>query len=136
MARVSVIVPVFNAAPTIVETLRSVVDQTYDDWEGIGGDDGSSDDSADLAQAVSPRIAVVTAAVNQGPAAARNLAIGHASGELFAFLDADDLWLPQYLESQVRAFDVEQQRRGNVGVVACDAYLEDAAGRRIEGTYR
>lgn len=136
MPRVSVIVPAFNAAATIVETLQSVIEQTYDDWEVIVGDDHSTDGTADLARSVSPRIAVVTAAVNRGPAAARNLAIEHAAGELLAFLDADDRWLPRYLESQVGAFDREQRRHGDVGVVACDAYLEDDAGQSLTGTYR
>jgi teichuronic acid biosynthesis glycosyltransferase TuaG len=136
MARVSVIVPLFNSATTIVATLQSIVQQTYGDWEIIVGDDGSSDGSADLAAAVSPRIEVVRAGVNRGPATARNLAIEGAEGDLLAFLDSDDLWLPHYLASQVRAYDLALRRQRNVGVVACDAYLEDADGRRLPGTYR
>ena len=139
MARVSVIVPAFNAAATIEQTLRSVVSQTFEDWEVIVGDDRSTDGTADLARSVSPRITVVTATVNGGPAAARNLAMEHAGGELVALLDADDRWLPDYLASQVGAFDRAQGpggARGDVGVVACDAYLEDASGARLSGTYR
>jgi glycosyltransferase involved in cell wall biosynthesis len=135
MPRVSVIVAAFNASSTIEETLRSVLEQTYDDWEIVVSDDASSDTTADLAQAVSSRITIVRAAVNRGPAAVRNTAIGHAAGELLAFLDADDRWLPEYLESQIRAFDREQLRSSDVGVVACDAYLEKE-GRRLPGTYR
>lgn len=135
MPRVSVIVPAFNASSTIVATLRSVLEQTYQDWEIVVGDDASTDGTADLAQAVTSRVAIARTAVNQGPAAARNVAIARAAGELVAFLDADDLWLPEYLESQVRAFDREQLRSPDVGIVACDAYLEER-GRRLPGTLR
>jgi GT2 family glycosyltransferase len=144
MARVSVIVPAFNAAATIVQTLESVVAQSYQDWEIVVGDDHSTDATAELARSVSPRVTVVTAEVNGGPAAARNLAVAHATGELMALLDADDRWLPTYLISQVAAFDRAQGaggaggagRAGEVGVVACDAYLEDPSGARLPGTYR
>jgi teichuronic acid biosynthesis glycosyltransferase TuaG len=136
MPRVSVIVPVHNAASTVAETLRSVVDQTYRDWEVVVTDDCSDDESASVAEAVSPRIRVVRLESNRGPAQARNLAVEHATGELLAFLDADDLWLPEYLESQVREFDLARRRRGDVGIVACDAYLEDPPGHRLSATYR
>lgn len=139
MARVSVIVPAFNAATTIKQTLQSILAQTYEDWEVVVCDDRSTDDTASLARSVSPRITVVSAAVNGGPAAARNVAIDHATGELLALLDADDHWLPDYLDSQVRAFDRAQHAgstRGDVGVVTCDAYLEDPSGARLPGTYR
>jgi glycosyltransferase involved in cell wall biosynthesis len=136
MARVSVIVPAFNAAATIVQTLESVLVQSYGDWEVIVGDDRSTDATAELARSVSPRVTVVTAEVNGGPAVARNLAVAHAGGELMALLDADDRWLPAYLASQVAAFDRAQAAGGDVGVVACDAYLQDASGARLPGTYR
>jgi glycosyltransferase involved in cell wall biosynthesis len=142
MARVSVIVPAFNAAATIVQTLESVVAQSYGDWEIVVGDDHSTDATAELARSVSPRVTVITAEVNGGPAAARNLAVAHATGELMALLDADDRWLPAYLDSQVAAFDRAQRADANpgnlddVGVVACDAYLEDPTGARLPGTYR
>jgi len=78
--RVSVIIPAFNSAPTIATTLRSVIKQTYGDWEIVIGDDGSTDGTSDLARAVSPRVRVVRAQTNHGPAAARNLAIAQAHG--------------------------------------------------------
>lgn len=136
MARVSVIVPAFNAATTIKQTLQSVLAQTYEDWEVIVGDDRSTDETVNLARSVSPRITVVTTGVNGGPAAARNLAIEHATGELLALLDADDRWLPNYLDSQVSVFDRAERAGGDVGVVSCDAYVEDPSGARLPGTYR
>jgi glycosyltransferase involved in cell wall biosynthesis len=136
MPRVSVIVPAYNAASTIEPALASVLAQKYDDWEIVVADDGSTDDTQARAQRASPRVRVVGSPENVGLPAARNLAIAHAQGELLALLDADDLWLPDYLESQVGAYDAAQRRWGDVGVVACDAYLQDETGRRLEGTYR
>jgi glycosyltransferase involved in cell wall biosynthesis len=136
MARVSVIVPAFNAAATLPVTLGSVLAQTYTDWELIVVDDGSVDGTAEIAAAWSPRVQVVGDRVNRGPAGARNLGIKHAAGELVAFLDHDDRWLPNYLGSQVHAYDAAQRKYGNVGVVACDAALETATGTRLPHTYR
>src|SRR5438067_1945043 len=131
MPRVSVVVPARNAAPHIGEALSSIVAQTFGDWEALVVDDGSTDGTADVARAVDPRIVVLDNPHPAGPAAARNLAIARASGELLALLDADDQWLPSYLERQVGLFDSEQARAGRVGIVACDALiLENGAIRR------
>lgn len=135
MPRVSVIVPAFDAAATVEETLQSVVAQTFDDWEVVLTDDGSRDGTAELAGAVDPRVRVLPAGRSGGPARARNLAISQARGELLAFLDADDLWLPDYLGSQTETFDVAQSASGSVGVVACDARLLGPGGLQ-RGTYR
>lgn len=130
MPRVSVIVPAFNAAPWIAETLASVRDQTYRDWEVIVADDGSLDATAQIARAA-PGVRVVSTPGRVGPAGARNRALAEATGELVAFLDADDLWLPSYLERQVTLFDRETGRAaGPVGIVACDALLLEPDGQR------
>jgi glycosyltransferase involved in cell wall biosynthesis len=133
--RVSVIVPAYNSSETIEATLSSVVAQTYDDWEVVVGDDGSSDDTAARAAAVDPRVRVVRAERNGGPAAARNLALEHARGELVALLDADDRWLPEYLETMVGAYDREDRGTGTVGIVTCDAFVEGPTGREPQ-TYK
>ena len=98
MPRVSVIIPAFNAEQFIAETLASVDAQTYGDWEVVVGDDGSTDGTADVVRAFGDRALARPEPDNSGPAEARNRAIAHASGELLAFLDADDLWLPDYLD--------------------------------------
>lgn len=121
MPRVSVIIPAFNAGSTLAATIGSVVAQTYTDWEVVVGDDGSTDDTVRLAGSIDPRVTVVSAAQNGGPAAARNLAIEHASGELLAFLDADDAWAPAFLECQVGNFDEAVAAGRRIGIVACDA---------------
>jgi teichuronic acid biosynthesis glycosyltransferase TuaG len=130
MPRVSVIIPAFNAEAHIAETLCSVETQTYPDWEIVLGDDHSTDSTADIAGTFGSRVKVARTAANSGPATARNMAIEHSSGELLAFLDADDYWLPEYLERLVRLFD-ENQR---VGIVACNARVQSPEGF-LPGTY-
>ena len=105
---VSVLTPVFNASRWLPEMLDSVAAQTFADWEHILTDDGSSDDSVTIiesAAARDPRIRLLRMPVNGGPARARNMAIEAACGRYLAFLDADDLWLPQKLEHCLQFMD-------------------------------
>lgn len=100
MPMVSVITPVYNAARWLPETLASVRAQTLQDWEHLLVDDGSSDDSVAIIEALAEddsRVRLLRTPVNSGPAAARNIAIGAACGRYLAFLDADDIWLPEKL---------------------------------------
>jgi GT2 family glycosyltransferase len=133
LPRVSVIIPAYNAAPYIAEALESVRAQTVDDWEVVVCDDGSSDDTAALAAVFGERVRVVESPRNEGLACARNRAIGAARGELLALLDADDIWLPRYLERQLARLD-EDREPGTVGIVSCNAYLHEAGGQ-LPGTY-
>jgi glycosyltransferase involved in cell wall biosynthesis len=96
---VSVVIPVFNGARFLAAALQSVADQSYRPLEIIVVDDGSTDGSGDVAA----RVAGVRCLRqdNAGPAAARNAGMAAASGEFFAFLDADDLMAPGRLELQV-----------------------------------
>jgi glycosyltransferase involved in cell wall biosynthesis len=106
MPRVSVVIPAYNAAPLIGAALTSVFSQTFVDLECIVVDDGSKDE-AQLREALRPwgdRILHVRQE-NGGPAKARNTGIALATGELIAFLDADDEWLPDKLAKQVAYFD-------------------------------
>lgn len=126
--RVSVIIPAFNAQDSIAATIESVLAQTFGDWELIVGDDASTDQTAAVARASDPRVSVVTALENGGPAAARNLAIREARGELLAFVDADDTWVPEYLSTQIAQFDRASAAGRRVGIVACDAEVVDGSG--------
>jgi teichuronic acid biosynthesis glycosyltransferase TuaG len=135
MPRVSVIVPAHNAAGALPEALGSVGSQTSDDWEVIVGDDASTDDTVAVAEGFGKRVRVVQSQERLGPAHARNLAIAAASGELLAFLDADDYWLPEYLAEQVALYDRSQEQKDGVGIVACDALVRHRNGF-AEGTYR
>ena len=103
MPHVSIVIPLYNAEPFIVETLESVREQSFTDWEAVVVDDGSTDRSLEAAHSVTdPRIRVLRQN-NQGPSAARNLALENSSGEWIATLDADDLWTPDKLQHQLDA---------------------------------
>jgi len=123
MPRVSVIIPAFNAEEHIEHALRSVQAQTYKDWEIVVCDDASTDRTAERVHGLGGPITVVRNLTNAGAAVARNLAIEHSSGELLALLDADDYWLPTFLERQVELYDSGQAEFGNVGIVTCDTSL-------------
>ncbi|ETA51874.1 glycosyltransferase family 2 protein [Ponticoccus alexandrii] len=101
MALISVIVPVYNAERTLTATVRSIQAQTRTRWEAILIDDGSTDDSLVLAEALAaedPRLRVARNP-GKGPSAARNHgALALARGDVFCFLDADDLWTPNKLD--------------------------------------
>lgn len=97
---ISVIIPVYNGAEFIGEALASVRGQAYTPLEIIVVDDGSTDNTAQVVQALGVDIRYVYQQ-NQGPAAARNHGLALAHGELIAFLDADDLWPADKLTHQV-----------------------------------
>jgi glycosyltransferase involved in cell wall biosynthesis len=123
MPRVSVIIPAYNAEPHLGETLAAVETQTYRDWEVVVADDGSTDETVEIAEAFGDRFTVLRGSSNEGPAAARNRAVAASSGELIALLDADDLWLPSYLERMVKLYDESQARGIRVGIVTCNARI-------------
>lgn len=97
----SVVIPSYNRASLIGATLRSVLAQRFTDYEIIVADDGSTDGTPEVAAAVDPRVRVLTQ-TNQGPGAARNLAVKHATGRYIALLDSDDVWFPWTLEVYAR----------------------------------
>lgn len=97
MANVSVVIPCYNGARFLRETLESAVAQTHSPLEILVIDDGSTDDSAAIAESFGPPVRVIRQS-NQGESVARNRGIEEAKGNWVAFLDADDLWLPNKLE--------------------------------------
>jgi len=101
---VSAIIPTYNRAKLVGEAVESVLAQTYRNLEVIVVDDGSSDDTIASLKRYGSRIRVLTQS-NAGPAAARNHGIRLSHGELVAFLDSDDLWLPTKIERQVALLD-------------------------------
>ncbi|MEX0783302.1 MAG: glycosyltransferase family A protein [Dehalococcoidia bacterium] len=102
-AAVSVVIPVYNGERFLGEALDSVARQTVQPDEVIVVDDGSTDSTPTIL-AAQPGHRVVTT-TNRGPAAARNTGVAASSGDLVAFLDADDWWLPQKLEVQLGLFE-------------------------------
>lgn len=99
---VSVVVPTYNRTAFLRDAVRSVLAQTYADWELIVVDDGSTDSTRDdLAAIQDARVRVIERAHCGRPAVLRNVALGVARGSYVAFLDSDDMWLPEKLGRQV-----------------------------------
>lgn len=100
---VSIVMPSYNTADYIAESIKSVQAQTYSNWELIIVDDCSTDDSMDVIKAFKePRIRLLQNEKNSGAAISRNYALREAKGKWIAFLDSDDIWLPDKLEKQIR----------------------------------
>lgn len=128
---VSVVIPVHNGAHFLAEAIASVLDQHYPALEIIVVDDGSEDDIA-AAVAALPVEVRFARQDNAGPAAARNRGIRMASGELLAFLDVDDLWLPDSLQAMVAQLLDEPGIDVLLGRGQLARIVEDEAGRRHE----
>lgn len=129
--RVSVIIPLFNKAPFVERALASVAAQTFTDFEVIVVDDGSTDDGPEILESLSdPRVRIIRQD-NAGPGAARNRGLSEARGELVAFLDADDEWLPDYLAESVRLLDENRE-----AATVTSGYFEFPGGASTETIWR
>lgn len=114
---VSAVIPTYNRGHVVERAVASVLDQTYRPIEIIVVDDGSTDDTAErIARVRAPGLEYVRTPTNAGASAARNLGISQARGDLVAFLDVDDEWLPDKTARQVAAFHEAPSR---LGVVYC-----------------
>lgn len=103
---ISVVIPLYNKEKYILETLESVLSQTYEDFEVIIVDDGSMDSSLELAKSVNDsRIKIVKHLKNKGLSAARNTGIIKSKRTVISLLDADDKWEPTYLKEVVKLFE-------------------------------
>jgi GT2 family glycosyltransferase len=126
--RLSVVIPAFNAARTIRAAVGSTLRQSVPVLEVIVVDDGSTDATAQVVAGIDdPRVRLVSRA-NGGPSAARNAGIAAARGKWVAFLDADDLWLPRYVETATAALG----RATNPGFAYTDAYVFDAGRGQVK----
>ena len=116
---ISVVIPAFDASTFIKETLESVIAQTFKDYEIIVVNDGSRD-TEELEKVLEPyqEVIVYVRQVNGGASSARNTAVGAARGDFLAFLDADDVWFPDYLQNQIEFLDTNK-----LDMVYCDALL-------------
>jgi len=113
--RVSVILPTYNRAQYIEESIRSVLDQTYTDFELIVVDDASTDQTSQIVNAMNDdRVRYVRHEQNQGPAVARNMGIEHSRGDYLTFQDDDDTWVKHKLQRQVDLLDSYSNRLGLV----------------------
>lgn len=101
---VSIIMPAFNAEKTISQSISSVLNQSYENFELIIIDDSSTDKTLDIARGNDDkRIKIISNTINSGVAKSRNIGIATANGQYIAFLDSDDLWYKDKLEKQIHA---------------------------------
>lgn len=107
--KVSVVIPAYNVAHFILDTVQSVLDQTFQDFEVLIVIDGSPDNSASVCRQISDRRVRVIEQENRGLAGARNTGIRYAFGDYIAFLDGDDMWEPEKLEKHVEHLDTNPQ---------------------------
>lgn len=113
---VSIITPSYNSAEFIEETIQSVLNQTYENWEWLISDDRSKDDTVDLIRKYNdPRIKLHVLEKNGGAGNARNKSLERAEGRYIAFLDSDDFWYPEYLEEMIGFMD-----KNNAELVYCN----------------
>jgi glycosyltransferase involved in cell wall biosynthesis len=111
MTKISVLIPAYNAAATIQATLDSALNQTIRPSEILVVDDGCTDRTASILSSYGDKITVISQA-NAGAATSRNRLCEMAGGDLIAFLDADDIWHPRYLDHQVKLFNRFPQAAG------------------------
>lgn len=131
MAKVDVIVPAYNAARFLPLALDSVIAQTFTDWRILLIDDGSEDSTAEIGASYQARLGAKLTYIrqqNRGLPAARNTALRHATAELCALLDADDVWLPDRLAESLKAFE----GRPEVGLSYGFIDRIDSEGRYID----
>lgn len=119
---ISVVIPLYNKAHTIVNTLTTVMNQTYIDFEVVIVNDGSIDNSVEIINEhfQDSRIKIINQE-NAGVSAARNRGVKEAKGDWIAFLDADDEWLPKYLETFIDVL----QKYPTANMIGCASYYKD-----------
>lgn len=108
MPLVSIITPSYNSEKFISETIQSVQNQTYQNWEMIIVDDCSTDRTVTIVNEIlrnEPRIKFFSLSKNQGPAKARNIAIQNAQGNYMTFLDADDIWFTDFIQNSINTIN-------------------------------
>ena len=129
MPRVDVIIPVYNSAATVAESVESALGQTFTDFDVVAVDDGSTDASAEVLSRYGVRIKVLTQP-NRGLSAARNAGVHLGTAEYVAFLDADDIWEPEMLERTVAALD----RLPHSVLAYTDVAVVDSSGRPLNAS--
>ncbi|MEA5593800.1 glycosyltransferase family A protein [Rivularia sp. UHCC 0363] len=103
MPEISIVIPAYNAERTIIKTIESVLEQTFQDFEIIVINDGSKDKTVEIVESIKDERINIFSSQNRGLPTARNRGISHSTGEFIAFLDADDLWTKNKLEMQLNA---------------------------------
>jgi glycosyltransferase involved in cell wall biosynthesis len=119
IVKISVIIPTYNYGEFICDSIESVINQTYKDFEIIVVDDGSTDNTPEVVKKYKDRVSYIYKE-NEGPSSARNYGIKNAKGEYLCFLDSDDIFLPEKLELQAKY--MEDHRDDNIGLIYSDYY--------------
>lgn len=127
MPIVSVILPTYNSAIYLGEAIESVLNQTFQDYEIIVVNDGSTDNTVEIASNFRPHCIWIDQE-NQGPSAARNKGLTRATGKFISFLDADDVFLPEKLELQVDFLE----NNPNIGLIYSDGYRCKQSSKGME----
>ena len=131
---VSIITPSFNSEKFIIQTIQSVQNQTYKNWEMIIVDDASTDKTTSIIKEMAigeERIRFIQLSKNSGTGIARNTALNEAKGKYIAFLDADDLWKPQKLDKQID-FLVQHNLPFTFSFYECINEEGETLSRRVE----
>lgn len=124
MPEVSIITPCYNSSKFLQQTIDSVLNQTFTDWEWLVTDDKSTDHSVEIIRKVNDeRIKLTVAEKNGGAGHARNLSLEKASGRFITFLDADDFWEPNFLEEMVSFMKKENAELAYSNYSRCDENL-------------
>lgn len=127
----SIVMPAYNTAPWAEAAVRSVVSQTFRDWELVVVDDGSTDGTAAIVRGIADARIRIISQDHLGTSAARNAGMKATSGEYVGFLDSDDLWLPEMLERHIALL----RQRPEVDLAFCWSEIIDEAGattRRLQ----
>ena len=130
---ISIIMPLYNCESFVSETLESVASQSYQNWELIVVDDGSTDSSALIVekfagQAGDDKVRLYKLSVNGGAAKARQAALSHVRGYYVAYLDSDDVWLPEKLERQLAFM---RDKNADMCFTGYETVEEDGAHRNV-----
>ncbi|WP_092539477.1 glycosyltransferase family 2 protein [Zunongwangia mangrovi] len=135
MSMISVVIPLYNKAHTILKTIQTVLDQTLTEFELIVVNDGSTDEGVEVIEKNinDPRIKIINQD-NKGVSVARNTGVRSAKNKYIAFLDGDDEWLPTYLETMADAI----KKFPNAGMFCCAGLIRNSTGihDRIATDYR
>lgn len=124
MPEISIITPCYNSSIFLEETIQSVLNQSFTDWEWLITDDCSSDDSVAIITKINdPRIILTISNKNRGAGHARNLSLEKATGRYITFLDADDYWESDFLEETVSFMKIEKAELAYSNYARCDENL-------------
>ena len=133
LPKVCVIIPAYNRAGFIRETIDSVLNQTYKNIELIVVDDGSTDDTMEILKEYGDKLIILQhpGGVNKGQSAAINLGMENAAGKYIAILDSDDLFAPEKIEKQVKYLE----EHSDIGLVYANGYGVDVNGKKLYSFY-